>query len=29
MAHAWVEIEGAVVNDHRGVRNLYTILARF
>jgi hypothetical protein len=29
MAHAWVEMDGAVVNDHPGVRNLYTTLARF
>jgi hypothetical protein len=29
MAHAWVEMDAAVINDHPGVRNLYTILAQF
>lgn len=29
MAHAWVELDGAVVNDRPAVKNLYTVLARF
>jgi hypothetical protein len=29
MAHAWVEMDGAVVNDRPAVKNLYTVLARF
>lgn len=28
-AHAWVEVNGAVVNDHPGVKRVYRILARY
>jgi hypothetical protein len=28
-AHAWVELEGAVINDHKGVTRVYRVLARY
>lgn len=28
-AHAWVEVRGSVVNDHRGVAHVYKVLARY
>jgi hypothetical protein len=28
-AHAWVELHGAVVNDHKGVRRVYRVLAQY
>ena len=28
-AHAWVEVEGSVVNDHKGVAQVYRVLSRY